>query len=123
MITLIINGFILTLLVGAIGYIYLVDLRVRKLLSALNGLEPMVGQFSKAVDRSELSLEKLKEVEARKTASPETPGTAEDHSDDEKKVIFKPKKNVMKAHVGWVSVPGKSELVRSFFETARGQEP
>lgn len=110
MMTLIINGLILTLLVGAIGYIFLVDLRVRKLLHALHGLEPMVGQFSNAVDRSETSLENYKSMEKAATAGPED------------KEIFKSKQSVGKSHVGWVSLPGKSELVRSFFETARGQE-
>ncbi len=122
MITLITNGLILSLMIGAIVYIYLVDLRVRKLLVALNELEPMVGHFSDAVDRSETSLEKLKAVDVDKIPSTKTVGDLGEDSEGEKNVIFKKKQNLMKSQVGWVSLPGKSELVRSFFETARGQE-
>ncbi len=119
MITLIINGLILTLLVGAIGYIYLVDLRVRKLLLALRELEPMVGQFSSAVDRTETSLEKLK---AAKTATAEDADQKTETGQAGKRSTLKSKQDSDKNNVGWVSLPGKSDLVRSFFETARGQE-
>jgi len=113
MMTLIINGLILTLLVGAIGYIYLVDLRVRRLLLALRELEPMVGKFSSAVDRSESSLEKLKSTKVSEISEKAPEGDRN---------INKQKTNLSKPHVGLVSLPAKSELVRSFFETARGQE-
>jgi hypothetical protein len=116
MIALITNGLILTLMVGAIIYIYLVDLRVRRLLTTLKELEPMVGQFSEAVDRSETSLEKLKAVEV--DSIPRSGGKDE----GDKNRGFKSKQGLQKSQVGWVSLPGKSELVRSFFETARGQE-
>ena len=119
MITLITNGLILALMIGAIIYIYLVDLRVRKLLGTLKELEPMVGQFSEAVDRSETSLEKLKAVEIE---SVPRAGSSGGEDEDDKNAIFKSKKSLQKSQVGWVSLPGKSELVRSFFETARGQE-
>ena len=122
MVILITNGLLLSLMVGAIVYIFLVDLRVRKLLAALNELEPMVGNFSDAVDRSETSLEKFKEADVDKISSIKTADNTGEDSEGEKNVIFKKKQNLMKSQVGWVSLPGKSELVRSFFETARGQE-
>jgi len=101
------------LLFGAVGYIYLVDLRVRKLLSALNGLEPMVGQFSEAVDKSETSLSKFKLATVDKKA---------EDANGEKKVIFESSRKSIGVNVGRIPMPGKSELVQSFFETARKQK-
>ena len=130
MITLAINALILVLLVGTIGYIYLVDMRVRKLLSALNSLEPMVGQFSEAVNRSETSLKDFKSAtsptktapqktapqKAKRTKEPAKGKSAENY------IAFESDRKSLQTHVGRITLPGKTELVRSFFETARSQE-
>lgn len=120
-----INALILVLLVGTISYIYLVDLRVRKLLSALNSLEPMVGQFSEAVNRSETSLKDFKSATSptksapHKVKRPKEPAKGESA---ESNLSFESNRKSLQTHVGRITLPGKTELVRSFFETARSQE-
>lgn len=117
MITLFINALIITLLAGAICYIYIIDSRVRKLLSALNALEPMVGQFSQAVDQSETSLKEFK------TAASAVVSNTQDQNTSTK--ANKTRENNLKpphSHVERVSLPEKRDLVRSFFETARTQK-
>lgn len=113
MITTIINGMILTLLIGAIGYTYLMDLKVRKLLVALKELEPMVGQFSKAVEQSETSLEKFKQATTLNSAE-ETVGP----TNKREQLTFETNRKPRQTQVGQISLSGKSELVKSFFETA-----
>ena len=125
MITIAINALILVLLVGTIGYIYLVDLRVRKLLSALNSLEPMVGQFSEAVNRSETSLKDYKSATSpaklapQKAKRPKEPAKGQS---TENNIAFESDRKSLQTHVGRIILPGKTELVRSFFETARSRE-
>lgn len=119
MMTMVINGMILVLLTGSIGYTYLMDLRVRKLLVALKEMEPMVGQFSNAVSQSETSLEKFKQAtEADKlkvnSSAPETSDTVT----SKKKLTFETNRKPRQNHIGQISLPGKSELVKSFFENA-----
>lgn len=60
MMSQLIDGLMLLLLVGTLGYAFLVDRRVRKLMTALSDLEPMVGRFSEAVDKSETSVSALR---------------------------------------------------------------
>ena len=125
MITMAINALILVLLVGTISYIYLVDLRVRKLLSALNSLEPMVGQFSEAVNRSETSLKDFKSTTSPTKSAPQKvkrPKEPAKGQSAENNLSFESNRKSAQTHVGRITLPGKTELVRSFFETARSQK-
>jgi len=122
MMTTIINGMILTLLIGSIAYTYLMDLRVRKLLAALKEMEPMVGQFSKAVNQSKTSLEKFKQATTA-DKSEVTPVTeASDTDVSKKKLTFETNRKPRQNHIGQISLPGKSALVKSFFENAEKLE-
>jgi len=120
MMTLIINGIILLLLVGAIGYTYLVDSRVRKLLLTLKELEPMVGQFSKAVEQSQTSLEKFKHATRQKAPNVKAANKTSNATVSEKTLTFETSRKPKQ--IGQISSLGKSELVRSFFETAETSE-
>ena len=122
MMTMIINGMILALLIGSIGYTYLMDLRVRKLLIALKEMEPMVSQFSKAVNQSETSLEKFKQSANLDEAGITTANKAPDTSISKKKLTFETNRKPQQNHIGQISLPGKSELVKSFFENAEKLE-
>ena len=53
---------ILGLLAGTLGYAFIVDRRVRRLMSVLREMGPMVGKFSEAVDKTEDSVSLLKQV-------------------------------------------------------------
>jgi hypothetical protein len=57
---LLIDTMILLLLIGTLAYAFLVDRRVRTLMVALQALEPVVSQFSEAVDRTETSVKSLR---------------------------------------------------------------
>lgn len=122
MMTMIINGMILALLIGSIGYTYLMDLRVRKLLVALKEMEPMVKQFSKAVNQSETSLEKFKQAANPEETETTTANKAPDVSINKKKLTFETNRKPQQNHIGQISLPGKSELVKSFFENAETLE-
>lgn len=63
--TLLIDTLILALLAGTLGYAFLVDRRVRGLMHALRDLQPIVGEFSAAVDKSESSVAALRHATDR----------------------------------------------------------
>lgn len=105
---------ILALLVGTVGYVFLVERRVRALMEALRELEPMVGEFSAAVDKSESSVGMLRNIAQSLPATllgktPEPGATF--RAEAERPVRQQPTRRVA----------GKSELVRGFFEAARSR--
>lgn len=61
MIATIIDSLIVVLLIGSIGYGYVVSMKLRKLTATLKQLEPLVEQFSSAVDKSEQSVHHMRE--------------------------------------------------------------
>ena len=63
---------IIALLAGTIGYAWLIDRRVRALMTALRDIAPMVSAFSEAVDRSEHAAERMRGV-AERAPAPEEP--------------------------------------------------
>lgn len=115
-----IDVLILVLLAGTLGYAFLVERRVRNLMRILRDMEPMVGEFSAAVDKSENSVTMLRAV-ADKVRTPfsSAPQKAEDDTADI--VSFRSTREMPSRPVGVTSVSGKSDLVRGFFETARSR--
>lgn len=134
---LVIDMIILLLLAGTLIYAFLVDRRVRALMTALRGLEPMVGEFSAAVDRTENSVRSLRSdagsratsgrsdepqltrnaASLTKTKAPQRdaaprPAFQSMHPPEPKESPLPP---------GIARVNGKSELVRGFFETVRSR--
>ncbi|WP_235856067.1 NUDIX hydrolase [Mesobaculum littorinae] len=112
---MLIDGLILALLAGTLAYAWLVDRRVRVLMQTLRDLQPMVGEFSAAVDKSESSVDHLRSVaremaerQARAGAAPASPAPAADRA--ERRIV----------PPGVTRVNGKADLVRSFFEATRG---
>ncbi len=130
--TLVIDGVILALLAGTLGYAFLVDRRVRMLIAALKDLQPMVGEFSAAVDKSETSVAALKDaaegltdpVRAPRAAAASTGAAPEagEASTTSGGMFFQSRRASARVAVGVAPIAGKSDLVRSFFETARGRE-
>ena len=59
-----VDASLIVLLAGVVGYSYLVDKRVRRLRAALVDLEPLVIEFSDAVDKSESSAHTMKKAAA-----------------------------------------------------------
>lgn len=140
---LLIDGLILTLLAGTLGYAFLVDRRVRALMAALEDLRPMVGQFSAAVDKSETSARAMVDAARRNidrsqpvlrspapqsaesgprapaspapvTAAPPAATSAEGAP------LFSSSRG-RDVPGGVTRVRGKSDMVRSFFEASRSR--
>ncbi|WP_120505333.1 flagellar motor switch protein [Sulfitobacter mediterraneus] len=118
MMATIIDGVIIVLLVGSIAYGYSVSRKVRQLMATLKELEPLVNEFSSAVDKTEHSVHLMREnievaeqvQEPQVKAVPDTPAEA----------AFSSRRAISDAP----EVPGlrvmrdKKDLVRKFFETS-----
>ncbi|SEN25722.1 hypothetical protein SAMN04488012_102194 [Palleronia salina] len=104
-----IDTVILVLLVGTIGYAYLLDRKLKALMAALRDIQPMVGEFSDAVDRSAQSVAALRDLSDRPakadTGSSATPRQTESPKAARKAAPPRPH--------------GKSDLVRTFFDMTR----
>ncbi|MAY89059.1 MAG: flagellar motor switch protein [Pseudooceanicola sp.] len=127
--SLLIDLLIIALLAGVLAYAYLVDRRVRRLVTVLRELEPVVGKFSDAVDKSEDSVAAMKTVtQALETGIRRPAPAAEPAEKPETKtaepgvVTFRSKRPTETAAKGIAQVSGKADLVRSFFDTARSRE-
>lgn len=126
--SLLIDLLIIALLAGVLAYAYLVDRRVRRLVTVLRELEPVVGKFSDAVDKSEDSVAAMKTVTQALETGIRRPGTPETSDKPEAKpaepgvVTFRSQRPSETAAKGIAQVSGKADLVRSFFDTARSRE-
>ncbi|MGR3571013.1 flagellar motor switch protein [Brevirhabdus sp.] len=123
--TYLIDVAIIALLIGTLVYAWVVDRRVRGMMAALRDLEPMVGSFSAAVDRSESSVSALRSM-GRGLGAPGASGAAATGADPARSTTTEAKAEAgapagAKAR-GVYSMPVKSELVRGFFETVRSRE-
>ena len=113
--SLLIDLVILALLAGVLGYAFMVDRRVRRLIAVLREMEPMIDDFSAAVDKSESSVSAMKslthsiETRARDTRS-EGPAFRTSRQPEPRPTA------------GVASVTGKADLVRGFFDTVRSRE-
>lgn len=116
---------IVVLLVGTLGYGVVLDRRVRKLMETLREMEPMVGAFSSAVDQSAKSVEDLRRISedtrrpdpplSRKAPASKAAQPAPVASPAERLAAAREKAPVR----GQASVPGKSDLVRTFFDITK----
>jgi type II secretory pathway component PulM len=134
---LLIDMIILLLLVGTLAYAFLVDRRVRALMAAMQSLEPLVDQFSSAVDRTENSVRSLRaegaaratpkrEEEPPLTRAAAAASSAIPQASDKPDTVFSTARPTAQdgAHLppGMARVTGKADLVRSFFDTVRSRE-
>ncbi len=112
---------ILVLLVGTLTYAWVVDRRVRVLMAALRDLEPMIGSFSAAVDKSESAVSALRDA-GEQAADSRSRRQREPELSRGEAASFRTTRDRPSRPVGTASVSGKSELVRGFFETVRNRE-
>ena len=106
--TVLFDFVILVLLAATVVYAFIVERRVRALMHALHELHPTVMAFSNAVDRTEDSVAMLKSnaKEAAEAANTNVNATS--------KAPQRPSENEV------LQVPVKAELIKGFFESARG---
>ncbi len=120
--SLIVDIAILGLLVGTLAYAVMVHRRVQAMMRALKELEPMIGDFSEAVDRSESAVSGLKSLAASVQApfaSRSRPAREEAAQDG---AAFRTSREQHERSGNVSGIPVKSELVRGFFETVRSRE-
>jgi len=121
--SLIVDLAILALLAGTLAYAVVVDRRVRKMMQALRDLEPMIGSFSEAVDRSESAVSVLKSLGQSVQAPfgrPRPP--REEEPAPRPDAAFRTVREQPERSRPAAGIPVKSELVRGFFETVRSRE-
>jgi hypothetical protein len=105
---------IIALLTGAIAYGYYVSRKVHVLMGALKELEPLINEYSQAVDKSEAS------VAALKLNLEERPVFLDEEEDDEP--MFATRRQSRAKIPGVQVVRDKQDLVRRFFEASRTEQ-
>ncbi len=112
----IIDGLTILLLIGSIAYGYVVSRKVRRLMATLHELQPLVRQFSHAVDKSEQSVHQMRqnieiaEQSEAKTFAETAPierGFTSQRVSSQRKTDVPSKMRVLR---------DKQELVKAFFE-------
>lgn len=118
MMTAIVDTVTILLLIGSITYGYLVSRKVRHLMLTLKELEPLVEAFSTAVDKSEYSVELMRENIEQAHRPPEYVPKPEPQ---DTRAAFSSRRE---AHAqprevaGLHKVRDKKEMVRAFFESS-----
>lgn len=115
---------IILLLAGSVGYGVMITRRVQRLMAALEELEPLVREFSSAVDKSETSVAALRQnLDARLQEAPEAaaPQPAEDRAETMAPTFTSRRHPTPRRLPGVQVVRNKQDLVRRFFETSRSE--
>jgi len=107
---------IILLLAGSVGYGVMISRRVQKLMASLEELEPLVREFSEAVDKSETSVNALRDNLAEGLAAQEDAAPGEDSAP-----AFSSRRQAQRRLPGVQVVRDKKDLVRRFFETSRSE--
>ncbi|MGC1504543.1 MAG: flagellar motor switch protein [Sulfitobacter sp.] len=117
---MIIDSVIILLLIGSITYGYVVSRKVRLLMGILKDLEPLVEAFSSAVDKSQDSVNQMRDsIEVVEQAQ---------HTEQEVEPVLPPQTAFASRRATQVETPGlrvmrdKKELVRAFFENQSAAE-
>ena len=119
MIATIIDSLIVVLLIGSIGYGYVVSMKLRKLTATLKQLAPLVEKFSSAVAKSEQSVHHMRE--SIETAQRVPDPVDEPRPVEEAAASFASRratKPVPAERNGVRVVRDKKEMVRAFFENS-----
>ena len=109
--------FIIALLFGAIGYGWFVSRKVQVLMAALKEMEPLVKEFSMAVDKTEDSVNQLK----LNLEEPQQPKAAMADLFEDDEPMFATRRQPAQKIPGARVVRDKQDLVRRFFETSRSE--
>lgn len=119
---IIIDGFIIVLLAGAIAYGFMISQKVRRLMAVLEELEPLVEAYSNAVDKSEHSVEAMKQnLDARQSAPETEPAPAREAAPEADAQTFSSSRGQNARLPGMQIVKDKKDLVRMFFEASRSE--
>lgn len=114
----IIDSVIIVLLAGSITYGYLVSRKVRLLMMTLKELEPLVEEFSFAVDKSQNSVSQMRENIEEAVKTPQSEPEARTAQPEQAALVSR------RADSSSIEIPGvrvvrdKKDLVRAFFESS-----
>ena len=125
MTAMIIDGVIVLLLAGSLIYGYRVSRKVQILMQTLRELEPLVDQFSFAVDKSEASVNNMRASITEAERKAETrPRDAYDEPEaaPSMHMPFLRKSKQEPEFPGVKVVRDKSDLVKRFFEASRSEQ-
>lgn len=110
--------FIIALLTGAIAYGYYVSRKMQVLMAALKEIEPLVNEFSQAVDKSEESVVAMKETLDEERTAAFDPVIEQ----EEEAPSFATRRQGAKPRMAGVQVVrDKQDLVRRFFDASRSE--
>ena len=107
---------IIVLLAGSVGYGVMISRRVNRLMASLEELEPLVREFSEAVDKSESSVNALRDNLAEGLAAQDSAAEGAEEAP-----AFSSRRQAQSRLPGVQVVRGKQDLVRRFFETSRSE--
>ncbi|MFC2970539.1 flagellar motor switch protein [Acidimangrovimonas pyrenivorans] len=124
-----IDAVLVLLLAAMMGYGVYITRRLRRLMAVLTEMEPLVREFSAAVDKSEQSVSRMKRAAQDLTSAPAAVAAAAPAQAPaaEGAVTFSSRRRKPRAAAatgpiaGMTRVTGKADLVRSFFERGRMQ--
>lgn len=128
MMSLVIDGLLIVMLAGTLAYAMTVHRKLRRLISVLQNLEPVVNQFSAAVDKSEQSVSNMKTAAQKAALHVEVEPVVHQVQPREGATFRtqRPKPLASLPRLRDIEVPGatrisgKADLVKSFFDTNRG---
>jgi hypothetical protein len=112
---LMLDTLVIAALCGCIGYAIFLQLKLRRLKDAVEGLQPALEDFAAAAQRTEGSVQSLRSVADHISADTRRKAGGwwtTDRSDTKARAHAQPQPAT-------VRVPGKQDLIRSFFEDAR----
>ena len=122
MVATIIDSLIVVLLIGSIGYGYMVSMKLRHLMATLKELQPLVEEFSSAVDKSEQSVHNMRENIEVAQREPEPADEPKPVERQPNAAAFASRRALTKSEgperTGVRVVRDKKEMVRAFFENS-----
>lgn len=110
---------IVALLAGSVAYGFIVHRRVQRLMMALQDIEPLVREFSVAVDRSADSVRQMTENLDDVSEAMDYGEPAYAAEDEEEPVFATRRYSQPRRRPGVQVVRDKQDLVRRFFETSQ----
>ena len=110
------NIFIIILLIGGIGYGWVISQRIQRLMAVLQELEPAVRDYSDAVEKSEASVTMMRE---NLDAAEDAAAPQQHDAPQEAAPSFASRREKQTRLPGSHIVRGKQDLVRMFFDASR----
>lgn len=110
-----VDALIILMLTGGVAFAWVVNARVKRLMTLMHELEPTVQQFSQAVDKSEHSVVQMQRSLAEKLSQEEEPREPSKPQEP----LFTTGRIAETRDIGVKVIRDKQDLVRRFFDVPR----